>query len=98
MNTGYKKASKRKRFNARELHRDNNFFQNNSAAELTYNLTENPRDFDARGGGEQTVATLPSAHARGLEDVQRVVVVERVLAGLVVLVDRDALEAVDGER
>lgn len=57
--------------------------------------TENAVYFHARRGGEVSVAPLSAAHARGLINVRRVIVVERIVARFVIVVDGDAFEAIN---
>lgn len=54
------------------------------------------RYFDARGRREQTVAAFATSQAGRLQESEASVIVKRVVAGLIVAVDRHALETVDG--
>lgn len=54
-------------------------------------------ELDAGSGGEQSVSVLPGRHAGRLEQVGCVVVVERIFARRVPVIQRRALEAVQAE-
>lgn len=59
-------------------------------------FTINTGDFDASRRRKETIAPFPTAQAGRLQEGEAPIVMKRVVAGFVVAIDRDALEAVDG--